>query len=142
MARFADGSTQDVTTNATWESSRPSTATVAGGLVTVLSDGDVDIHATYQGTGGSVHLDVALPKGHTLTGFVVDARTSKPIAGVRVQLVGGTSTRTDDNGSFGLAVTNERALVEFSKDGYQFFERDVTISGDVQILVSMTPVQG
>jgi hypothetical protein len=37
-------------------------------------------------------------------------------------------------------VTEGRVLVEFSKDGYQIVEKDVTISGDAQMLVTLTPL--
>jgi uncharacterized protein YjdB len=139
-ARLADGSTQDVTRAATWESSNTSIATVTGGLVSVVANGEVDIRATYQGTTGSAHIAVARPNGFTLTGFVTDAVTTQAIAGARVQLIGGGSSHTDDRGSFGIAVTEGRVLVEFSKDGYQTIEKDVTISGDAQMLVTLTPL--
>jgi CarboxypepD_reg-like domain/Bacterial Ig-like domain (group 2) len=139
-ARLADGSTQDVTRAAAWESSNTSIAMVTGGLVSVVSNGEVDIRATYQGTIGSTHIAVARPNGFTLTGFVTDTATNQPIVGVRVQLVGGVSSHTDDHGAFGIAVTEGRVLVEFSKDGYQIVEKDVTISGDAQMLVTLTPL--
>jgi hypothetical protein len=66
--------------------------------------------------------------------------TTQAIAGARVQLIGGGSSHTDDRGSFGIAVTEGRVLVEFSKDGYQTIEKDVTISGDAQMLVTLTPL--
>jgi len=139
-ARLADGSTQDVTRSATWESSNSSIATVTGGLVSVVANGEVDIRATYQGTTGSTHIAVARPNGFTLTGFVTDTVTTQAIPGVRVQLIGGGSSHTDDHGAFGIAVAEGRVLVEFSKDGYQTLEKDVTISGDAQMLVTLTPL--
>jgi hypothetical protein len=139
-ARLADGSTQDVTRSAIWESSDTSIATVTGGLVSVVSNGEVDIRASYQGASTSTHIAVARPNGFTLTGFVTDAATSQAIPGVRVQLIGGSSSRTDEHGAFGIAVAGGRALVEFSKDGYQTIEKDVTVNGDTQILVTLTPV--
>jgi len=142
VARMADGSTQDVTRSANWESSNPDVATVLGGLVTVVADGEVDIRANYQSTTATAHVAVTKPTGHTLTGFVTDVATNKPLAGVRVQIVGGGSTRTDDNGSFGLAVNTGRVLVEFSRDGYQTIEKDVTVTGDAQLQVAMTAAGG
>jgi hypothetical protein len=139
-ARFADGSTQDVTRSATWASSNTGVATVSSGLVSVVADGEVDIRATFQGTTAVTHIAVARPKGYTLTGFVTDAATTSPLAGVRVQLVGGTSTQTDERGAFGLAVTQGRVLVEFSKTGYRTLEKDLTVNGDSQMIVSLTPL--
>lgn len=139
MAQLNDGSTQDVTRTATWASSNTGVLTVSSGLVSVLSDGEADVRATYQGMTASARLKVTTPKLFTLTGFVTDAATKKALGGVRVQLIGGGSTQTDANGSFGLALKEGRALVEFSKTGYDTFERDVTVSGDTQMLVSLTP---
>lgn len=56
-AQLSDGTTRDVTAAATWESSNAALATVsAGGVVTVISSGELDIRATYQGVAGSLHL--------------------------------------------------------------------------------------
>jgi hypothetical protein len=49
-ARMSDGTTQDVSLQATWSSSNPSVATVSSsGLVTPQGVGSSDITATYQG---------------------------------------------------------------------------------------------
>src|SRR5438552_164473 len=49
-AHFSDGSNQSVTSQATWQSSNMSVATVSnGGLVTGVTAGSSDIRATYQG---------------------------------------------------------------------------------------------
>jgi hypothetical protein len=53
---MSNGSTQDVTKAATWESSDPRVATVSTGMVTVLGTGELDVRATYQGVSGSMHL--------------------------------------------------------------------------------------
>lgn len=141
MARLSDGSMLDVTRASTWESSNAAVATVAAGMVTVISDGEVDVRATYQTTTGAAHLTIVAPKGRTLTGFVTDAATNQPISGVRVQLIGGTSTHTDNNGSFGLSVQDGRVLVEFSRDGYEMIEKDVMVKGDTQLLVTMNAMK-
>jgi hypothetical protein len=128
-----------VTQAAGWESTNTSIATVIGGLVSVVANGDIDIRATYQGTTGSTHITVTRPSRFTLTGFVTDAATSGPLGGVRVQLVGGDSAKSDEHGAFGIAVRSGRVLVEFSKDGYEILEKDVIVSGDTQMLVALAP---
>src|SRR5688572_15628469 len=48
-ATQSTGSTSDVTQQATWQSSVPGVATVSStGLVTAVSEGEVDISATFQ----------------------------------------------------------------------------------------------
>jgi uncharacterized protein YjdB len=59
MARFADGSIQDVTGQATWTSSNTGVATVSGGgLVTGVAAGIVTISAKYQNLTGSVTFNI------------------------------------------------------------------------------------
>jgi hypothetical protein len=59
-ARMSDGTSRDVTSTSTWESSNPSLATVSpGGLVTVVGTGELDVRATYQGVTGTLHMLVA-----------------------------------------------------------------------------------
>jgi hypothetical protein len=59
LARLSDGSTQTVTTQATWQSSVPSVATVTNtGMVTGVSGGSTDITATYLNVSGVVHFAI------------------------------------------------------------------------------------
>lgn len=59
MAAYSDGSSRDVSTQATWSSSRPSVASVsATGLVTAVTAGTADLSASYQGQTGRQTLSV------------------------------------------------------------------------------------
>jgi hypothetical protein len=49
MATYSDGSRRDVTAEASWNTSRPTVATVEGGTVRALDTGDAAIVATYVG---------------------------------------------------------------------------------------------
>jgi hypothetical protein len=52
-AQLSDGSSRDVSGQATWQSSRPAVASVsASGQVTAITIGSTDISATYQGQSG------------------------------------------------------------------------------------------
>jgi Bacterial Ig-like domain (group 2) len=58
-ATMSDGTTQDVTSLATWQSSNTSDATVSGtGLVTAVAAGTVTVQATYQSVTGSDQITV------------------------------------------------------------------------------------
>jgi carboxypeptidase family protein/Big-like domain-containing protein len=142
-ARGSDGSSQDVTRSATWESSNAQLASVsASGYVTILGNGDVDLKATYQGVMGSVHVQVSLPRTFTMSGAVAEAAPNvRPIAGARIQIVGGDHTFSDDHGMFAIAgLPAGRTLVEFSKDGYQTLETEVVLANsDTQITVNLHP---
>jgi hypothetical protein len=53
MAQLSDGSSRDVSSQASWLSSQPSVASVSGtGLVTAVNTGSTDISASYQGQSG------------------------------------------------------------------------------------------
>ena len=59
QAKYADGTTSDVTNVAVWQSSNPVVATVSNqGVLTAALEGPVDILATYQKVPGSLHADI------------------------------------------------------------------------------------
>jgi hypothetical protein len=59
MAKYADGSMTDVTSQATWTSSNTDVATVSdGGVVTGVAAGVVKISATHQNVTGSATFNV------------------------------------------------------------------------------------
>jgi uncharacterized protein YjdB len=59
-AMLSDGTTQDVTSVAAWQSSDPSAATVSStGVVTAMAAGTVDVTATYQNVTGTDEITIA-----------------------------------------------------------------------------------
>lgn len=59
LANGSDGSTQDITNLATWQSSNPVVATVSsGGVLTAAAEGALDVSATYKGVRGILRADV------------------------------------------------------------------------------------
>lgn len=60
-ATMSDGTTQDVTTAAQWSSSNPGIATVSGGNVAAVANGDATITATHSGRSGQHQVRVAIP---------------------------------------------------------------------------------
>jgi hypothetical protein len=141
-ARFSDGSTPDVTRSATWESSNVQLASVSSsGYVTILGNGAVDLKATYQGVTGAAHVNVSLPGTLTMSGVVAEiAPNIRPLAGVRVQIVGGDHTLSDDRGAFAIpGVAPGRMLIEFTKDGYQIYETEIVFVDGNTLSVSLYP---
>jgi hypothetical protein len=144
-ARLSDGSTEDVTNVATWESSNIAAAIVSStGLVRILGGGEVDIRAAYLGVTNSSHLFVTPPKTYVLTGIVSAASPSgQPITGAQVRIlessVSGSPTLTDANGAFTFAALGSgRHLVEVSKAGYDVWEGEVEVlDRDLQIVVTL-----
>ncbi len=60
-ATLSDGTTQNVTGQAGWQSSNQSVATVSsGGVVSAIAPGETDITATFQSVSGKTHLTVPI----------------------------------------------------------------------------------
>ena len=103
-ATLSNSTTQNVTSQATWQSSNQVVATVNSGLVTALQAGTVDITATYQNVNGSVRLTVPQPVVliYTLSGTVTDGTSGGILPGIRMSITTGTnaglSTTTDSTG--------------------------------------------
>jgi hypothetical protein len=92
-ALLADGTAQDVTRSATWQSSNAAVATVsAGGLVTAVLPGTARIIATYQGRVGSFGVAVQV----TVASLAVSGATPLTALGSASQL---TATASLDGGS-------------------------------------------
>jgi len=59
-AALSDGTTQDVTSLATWQSSDTTEATVSStGVVTAIAAGNVNVTATYQSVTGTDQITIA-----------------------------------------------------------------------------------
>jgi hypothetical protein len=137
QASYSDGTTQDVTTLAKWQSSNAQIADVSvGGYVSASASGEVDIRALYQGMTASVHVVVIAPApGLTLTGVVTEGTADgPPVLGARVTVIPAPFTLTDERGMFTLTnVPAGRAVIEVSKDGYDVLSTDVTLEGDTHL---------
>jgi hypothetical protein len=100
IAVHADGSSQTVTSQASWSSSNTSVATVTNsGMVTAVSGGSVEISATFANTKGSLGFTAAAPATFTLRGTVTDASS-------RVGVAASTVTASEAAGASRSAVTD------------------------------------
>lgn len=129
-AKMSDGSSRDVTALSMWQSSNTAIAIISpSGMLTVVSEGDVEARATYQGVIGSLRLSLSrmpAPNAHFALSGV--AREPKPnlrvLAGARIQITSGPdaglSVVTAADGTFRFASVSAAALVamEATKDGY------------------------
>jgi hypothetical protein len=141
-AHRSDGSTQNVTSSATWQSSNTNIAAIsAAGYVTVTGSGNVDLSATFGGVTGIVHATVSVARTYTVSGTVFDAASpGTPIANARVQILDGEGhTFTDASGKFMLAgVPEGRTFIEFSAAGYDVRESDVMVQNDTTLSIGLT----
>jgi trimeric autotransporter adhesin len=146
IARWSDGSAQDVTQSATWRSSDVQVATVTtAGYVSIVSSGEVDLEATYTGVAGSLHVAVSVPHTVVLAGTITDDTPhAQPIAGARVQAFAGVTAHvlSDAQGQFAFALPAGRTIIEVSKDGYETWSAQIDVGGntDLSIVLSQTPL--
>jgi len=150
-ANYAKGTTQNITSQATWSSANPAVATVsATGLVTGVSAGIAEIRAAYQNVTGSLQMTVNKPTSFTLSGTVTETppRTSTPVVGARVEILNGDNhgkyTLTDASGQYHLTNLVPGSFnVRASMSGYQNTTWPITVSSDqtLSFLLNPTPQQ-
>jgi hypothetical protein len=144
-AIMSDGTTQTVTSQATWESSNTATATVsASGLASFVAAGEVDIKATYKSVTGTLHLSISpLPTPHyNLSGTITDKGNGKNIFQATVLVVdgpdAGRSVQTDSNGMYTFSqLTAGTFTLKVTHGGYLDVSRQVTLSSNLQVDIVM-----
>jgi hypothetical protein len=124
MAAFSNGTSQNVTSTATWQSSNTNIATVTtGGLVTAVNFGQVSITAAYQGASGPLTVTVQLNLTGTWKGSSADSTGILQLSFVLVQsgaTVTGTGTyagSSSGTGTFIGAVGTTSNTLTFSIGG-------------------------
>ena len=140
-AAFSNGSTQAVTSQATWTSSSVSIATVTNsGLVTATGAGEADINATYQAISGKSHVSVTKPvtSTYTLSGAVTDGTSGGLLPNIGIEVsdtVGNAKSATTSN--VGAYVVTGLSAGSFtttaSATGYQTTSRAVAVSADARL---------
>lgn len=147
MITLSDQTSKDVTAVSAWTSSNASLAAVsAGGLVTVVTSGAVDVSATYQSVRGSLHLDV-VQAGWAISGRVSPVSPNTPpfLSGVRVEIVSGADTGafavTDANGAFRLANLKSGVIdVQVTAVGYSVWTlTGLHLAGDQEFDPTLYP---
>jgi hypothetical protein len=91
IATMSDGTTQDMTTTATWSSTQPAIATVAQGNVSSMAKGSAQVSAAYKGLTGNSSITVGPP---ALASIAVTPNQSSLPLGENEQLVA-NGTYTD-----------------------------------------------
>ena len=143
------GSTQDVTTTASWASSAPDVLRVsAAGLVTAVSDGDASVTASYASPAATTSLSVRTG-GQNLEGFVREAAptAARVIQGAEVVVTAGlyrdARAVSDAYGHFVIADVFGTLDLRVSMNGFEPVALSVTAGGaplTVQMLPTLTTV--
>jgi carboxypeptidase family protein/Big-like domain-containing protein/all-beta uncharacterized protein len=137
-ASLSNGTTQNVTSQATWQSSNTTLATVNNaGVVTGVAPGEVDITATYQSVAGRSRLTI-VNATYSLSGTVTDATSGGILPNINMQITSGPSTglatKTDAAGAYTLTgVLAGAATVSASAVGYETQAKTATVVGNTTL---------
>jgi hypothetical protein len=118
-ATLNNGTTQTVTSQATWQTSNAGVVSVSpAGVATSVAEGDARITAVYQNVSGSADLPVRIL--WTVQGRVVSNPDGAGIAGARIAAEDGATATTSASGEFALEGAGAAASrrVTISADGY------------------------
>ena len=133
-ARFGDGSSRDVTSEATWESSNSNILAVTGaGLLTGRDRGPASITANFDGRGGSHAVLVLSPDTYVLGGQVFESRN--PPAALEAAHVtvmsgplAGQDVLTSPYSGYRLFGVSGPTTIRVAKAGYQTQDFTVVVS--------------
>lgn len=144
MATLANGTSQTVTMQATWETSDPNVVSVTkSGLVTAVAEGDADVRASYQNVTGSLRLKVVVPPPgpttFTVSGTIREAGTNAAIPAATVTAKNApVFALSDPFGRYRITGLKEGTLaLRVTKFGYEAAEVTVAVSGDVSADITM-----
>lgn len=148
VATYTDGSSRDVTTEATWRSLSAQLFSVSAGVVTVVAFGAGDIQASLQSRTGSLRLTATPPGTHIYWGRAREPGFST-LSGVRVFETGSNRSVVSDQNGFQLAAMPVAAMFKFEKDGYETTDVEpeeprgplVFVDGPLQRIVRMSAGQ-
>jgi hypothetical protein len=139
-ARYTDGSTKDVTSQATWTSSQVNVATVSGGAITGIALGRTTIRVNFERWSTSMTIVIAPDGTFILTGKVTEAG-GIAVGGATVERIDGVPNQviTNSAGAYEVFGIGGTAILRFGKTGYFDERRSVTMSANQSLDVEMTP---
>jgi len=139
-ARYSDGSTRDVTSQATWTTTDGRVATVSAGAVTGVALGSVVIRSTFERWSISGTIVIQPDGTFVLSGKVTEAG-GVGVGGATVEVISGTPNQTITNsaGSYQLFGIGGTSILRFGKTGYFDERRSVTMSANRSLDVEITP---
>ena len=136
VATYSDGSTKDVTAQATWT---PTDSTLplyfsSAGTAQSSGRGEVVVSASFGGkTTSSLTVFVLEPGTFRLSGTITNP-AGAPVAGVLVEIVAGTGnglrTTTGSTGHYALYGVSGAVQIRLSADGWQTQTRDAVVAND------------
>ena len=151
-AIMSNGTSQTVSSQATWQSTATLVATVSSsGMVTISGAGDTDIRATYQGVSGSARISVSAASLN-ICGTIRDSANNSTLSGTELEMIGGPNagrkTTSDTTGVYCFnTVLAGASTIRARRSGYDNADQSVTVTTSAVVLnfslrSSATPVPG
>ncbi len=129
---YSDGSTNDISSTATWSSSSSSTATInSAGLATAVALGTSTITASSSGVSGTAALTVS--SGVTVQKVVVDSQYLRPLSGLTLVFTSGSKSviaATNNTGQFSAAVPTGSQTLTIAQGLVTLITATVTVGAD------------
>lgn len=105
-------------------------------LIGMLFYGTVEAQSVEQQVAKSDTTHTVVPKDGYVVGFVTDAATGKPLAGVHIDVPGIASAITNDDGSYSLKLENSgNVIMQITGTGYA--PREVSVRGRNSIDIAL-----
>jgi len=141
VAQLSDGSTRDVTAEATWTSSQVQIATVSGGLLTGQALGRVQIRVAFQSRSVAITLVIKPAGTFVLSGSVTEAGPV-PIGSATVSVVSGLpyQVTASSTGFYELFGVSGMVTLRVSKEGYIDATQTVIVAQDQRFDVQLKPI--
>jgi len=139
-ARYSDGSTKDVTSQATWTSSQANVATVSAGAVTGVALGRTMLRVNFER--GSTSMTIVIEPDWT---FILNGKVTEAggvvVGAAAVEVISGPPNQviTNSAGAYELFGIGGTAILRFGKTGYFDERRSVTMSANQSLDVEITP---
>lgn len=142
IASFSDGTTNDVTSSATWTTANSSVLTVGpAGIVQAKSRGESALDARYFNRAGHTYVLVLEDGTYRLTGRV--SESGGGLEGARVAVVTGTGAGlnavTASNGSYALYGVAGEVVIEAGLEGFDKTRQTIVISGNATADLTLRP---
>ena len=148
IAHMTDGSSRDVTNEASWTSGYPAVSIAGPGLITGRERGDAVISAAFDSAGQRLSVGkevIVVPAGtYRLVGLVSEAGFSTwPVIGARLEVTTGAGaglfTTTSVDGRYRLYGVSGETTIRVTKDGYQPLARTLAVADHQTIDIEMRP---
>lgn len=130
-ARFPDGTSQDVTTEASWGATEGWLRITAPGTITATRYGIASVHARYQSLNASAGIRIAPAGAFLLHGSVTGARGFR-LPGARVESASGCGTHSAVADEFGAYIIPATGLASMraQMNGFRDHVTQLTVGAD------------